>query len=70
MNVYYTYDFVERTKIWKGFDCKKITVNKFVGKYDTLEEAKKHPNIEEEKQFPKGYYIFTDKELEEKVPRD
>lgn len=69
MYVYYQYPFVERIKIWKGFDCKKVTVNKFVGEYNTEEEAKKHPVVEEEEKFPKGYYIFTNEKLEEKVPR-
>lgn len=70
MNVYYSYDFVERTKIWKGFDCKKYIINKLVGKYNSLEDAKKHPSVVEEKQFPKGNYIFTDKELEERILKD
>lgn len=66
-NVYYTYEFVERKKEKKGFSCQRYLINDLIGTYETIEEAKKHPSFEKEKEFDKGNYIITKEELIEKI---
>lgn len=65
--VYYSYDKVERTRIQVGFETKKYQINKKIGEYETQNEACRHPLCEEEKEFPKGMYIITKEQREEKV---
>lgn len=68
INVYYSYDFIEHKRIYKGFEALRFKVNKLVGTYGSLEEAKKHPQIEEENKHPNGVYLFTKDTLQEKIP--
>ncbi len=57
--VVYKYEFVERKRVYKGFEVNKIIKEELVDVYNTLEEAKRHPNIEIEKEYFNGYYCIT-----------
>lgn len=65
--VYYNYDKIERIRTRIGFEVKHYHVNKKIGEYETIEEAKKHPSCEDEKEYPNGAYLITPEEREELI---
>ena len=54
--VVYKYDYLERKRVEVGFEAERVEKEEFVGDYETLQEAKRHPNIEIEKTFYNGVY--------------
>lgn len=67
MFVYYTFNKVERERVYKGFEVHRFKINSLVGEYSSKEEAEKHPASKLEEEYPNGCYLFTNQKLDEKI---